>query len=91
MLAFVVRSLTDVKLEVLGGFKRKTMARSWPPVREAKWWIRARVPGRLDSEVEETDRRRTRSWRTAMVSPVSGTILLPSGIVRSWVSSLFSA
>ena len=62
-LSIEVRSFTDVKLDVLGGFRRKTMARSCPPVREAKWWMRLSVFGRAASSVQEGARRRTRSSR----------------------------
>jgi hypothetical protein len=58
-----VRSFTDMKLEVLGGLSRKRMARSCPPVREAKWWIRSSVFGRAASSVQEGARRRIRSSR----------------------------
>jgi hypothetical protein len=59
--------LTDIKLEVLGGFRRKTMTRSCPPVREAKWWMRSSVFGRAASSVQEGARRRTRSSRGAVL------------------------
>ena len=62
-LSVEVSSFTDIKLEVLGGFNRKTMARSCPPVRDAKWWMRASVFGRAVSSVQEGARRRMRSSR----------------------------
>ena len=86
-----VRSLTDMKLEVLGGLSKKTMVRSCPPVREAKWWTRSSVFGRAASIVQEGARRSTRSSRAA--ASVLGLVfsVVGSGMARSWVSSLFSA
>lgn len=85
-----VRTLADVKVEVFGGLRRKTIARSWPPVRAAKRWIRSRVAARLASETVDGERSRTRSWRVVMVLLVVEMGGAASGIATSWVSSLFS-
>lgn len=90
LLSVEVRSFTDMKLEELGGFSRKTMARSCPPVREAKWWMWSSVFGRAASSVQEGAKRSTRSSRvdSALLVLVFGEA--DSGISRSCVSSLFS-
>jgi hypothetical protein len=89
-LSVEVRSFADMKLELLGGLRRKTMARSCPPVREAKWWMRSSVFGIVASCVQEGARRRTRSSRVASGFAVLVLSEARSGIARSWVSSLFS-
>lgn len=78
-----VRSFTEMKLGVFGGFNRKTMARSWPPVREAKWWTRSSVVGRLESSIQEGARRSTRSWRDDSMLPELGLMQPVSGIATS--------
>jgi len=82
-LSFEVMSLTDMKLEVLGGFRRKTMARSCPPVKEAKWWTRSSVFGRAASSVQEGAKRRTRSSRVGSALFVLVFFDAGSGIARS--------
>lgn len=78
-----MRSFTDMKLDVLGGFSKKTIARSSPPVREAKWWMRSSVFGRAASSVQEGARSSTRSSRfgSALLMLVFGEA--GSGMARS--------
>ena len=62
-LSVEVSSFTDMKLEVLGVLSKKTMARSWPPVREAKWWMRSSVFGSAASNIQEGAKSSTRNSR----------------------------
>ena len=78
-----VRSFTDMKLEVLGGLSKKTMARSWPPVNEAKWWMRSSVFGRAGSSVQEGAKSNTRSSRVGSALLVLVLSEVQSGIARS--------
>jgi hypothetical protein len=82
-LSVEVRSFTDMKLDVLGGFSRKTMARSTPPVKEAKWWMRSSVFGRAASSVQEGAKSSTRSSRVRLALLVLVFDEVGSGITRS--------
>jgi len=72
-----------MKLEVLGGLSKKTMARSWPPVSEAKWWMRSSVFGRAGSSVQEGAKSSTRSSRVGSTLLVLVLSEVEKGIARS--------
>jgi len=66
-----------------GDESRKMIARSWPPVRDAKCCIRLTVSSSrvLETDVRESSRRR--SWRVDSVLPVFGSTLVFSGRAMS--------
>lgn len=71
-------------------YKRKTMARSWPPVSNAKCWMRSIVEGSLRSETVEGESSRSRSWRDERVLPVLGSTCEERGSATSCVFKSFS-
>lgn len=80
-----------MNVDVLGGLRRKTITRSRPPVKDAKWWMRSSVSDSLASEVDVGDKRRARSWRLVLGGSAEVSRDNRRGMAKSWVSSLLSA